>query len=97
MHYDLSVLESYIAGVTRAVDLCAAPGSWSQVLSRKLYEGQQGKRTDATAEVQDKEPEVSENAIAEAKPDSLLNTEQKRYFIALWYSQLIAVLCRLWR
>ncbi|CAG9762302.1 unnamed protein product [Ceutorhynchus assimilis] len=23
--------------VTRAVDLCAAPGSWSQVLSRKLY------------------------------------------------------------
>ena len=31
-------------GVTRAVDLCAAPGSWSQVLSRELkknmeYEG----------------------------------------------------------
>jgi len=25
-------------GVKRAVDLCAAPGSWSQVLSRKLYE-----------------------------------------------------------
>lgn len=25
-------------GVVRAVDLCAAPGSWSQVLSRKLYE-----------------------------------------------------------
>ncbi|GMS88447.1 hypothetical protein PENTCL1PPCAC_10622 [Pristionchus entomophagus] len=25
-------------GVTRAVDLCAAPGSWSQVLSRKLRE-----------------------------------------------------------
>lgn len=24
------------SGVTRAVDLCAAPGSWSQVLSRKL-------------------------------------------------------------
>lgn len=24
-------------GVSRAVDLCAAPGSWSQVLSRKLY------------------------------------------------------------
>ena len=24
-------------GVVRAVDLCAAPGSWSQVLSRKLY------------------------------------------------------------
>eukprot|EP01128_Nolandella_sp_AFSM9_P008888 TRINITY_DN5545_c0_g1_i1.p1 TRINITY_DN5545_c0_g1~~TRINITY_DN5545_c0_g1_i1.p1 ORF type:complete len:288 (+),score=67.34 TRINITY_DN5545_c0_g1_i1:2-865(+) len=25
-------------GVHRAVDLCAAPGSWSQVLSRKLYQ-----------------------------------------------------------
>ncbi|XP_041766703.1 putative tRNA (cytidine(32)/guanosine(34)-2'-O)-methyltransferase [Anopheles merus] len=25
-------------GVTRAVDLCAAPGSWSQVLSKRLYE-----------------------------------------------------------
>ncbi|KAJ8925329.1 hypothetical protein NQ315_009159 [Exocentrus adspersus] len=27
-------------GVTKAVDLCAAPGSWSQVLSRKLYLGE---------------------------------------------------------
>jgi tRNA (cytidine32/guanosine34-2'-O)-methyltransferase len=26
-------------GVRRAVDLCAAPGSWSQVLSRKLHAG----------------------------------------------------------
>eukprot|EP01086_Lenisia_limosa_P000346 TRINITY_DN10622_c0_g1_i1.p1 TRINITY_DN10622_c0_g1~~TRINITY_DN10622_c0_g1_i1.p1 ORF type:complete len:275 (-),score=52.55 TRINITY_DN10622_c0_g1_i1:3-827(-) len=26
-----------LKGVTRAVDLCAAPGSWSQVLSRTLY------------------------------------------------------------
>lgn len=25
-----------VSGVNRAVDLCAAPGSWSQVLSRKL-------------------------------------------------------------
>ena len=25
-----------LTGVNRAVDLCAAPGSWSQVLSRKL-------------------------------------------------------------
>jgi 23S rRNA U2552 (ribose-2'-O)-methylase RlmE/FtsJ len=28
----------YEKGVKRAVDLCAAPGSWSQVLSRKIYE-----------------------------------------------------------
>ncbi|XP_015241983.1 PREDICTED: putative tRNA (cytidine(32)/guanosine(34)-2'-O)-methyltransferase [Cyprinodon variegatus] len=30
------------SGVTRAVDLCAAPGSWSQVLSRKLRGGEGG-------------------------------------------------------
>ena len=29
-------------GVKRAVDLCAAPGSWSQVLSRRLYLAQRG-------------------------------------------------------
>eukprot|EP00935_MAST-01C_sp_MAST-1C-sp1_P000165 g165.t1 len=28
------------SGVERAVDLCAAPGSWSQVLSRKLWDGE---------------------------------------------------------
>lgn len=26
----------FISGVTKAVDLCAAPGSWSQVLAKKL-------------------------------------------------------------
>mgnify|MGYP002389594583 CR=1 FL=1 len=30
------------SGVERAVDLCAAPGSWSQVLSRKLYKQDDG-------------------------------------------------------
>uniref|UniRef100_A0A182QIT3 Putative tRNA (cytidine(32)/guanosine(34)-2'-O)-methyltransferase n=1 Tax=Anopheles farauti TaxID=69004 RepID=A0A182QIT3_9DIPT len=33
-------------GVTRAVDLCAAPGSWSQVLSRRLYEKRDPKDRD---------------------------------------------------
>eukprot|EP00727_Mastigamoeba_balamuthi_P012007 m51a1_g7429 putative trna (cytidine guanosine -2 -o)-methyltransferase-like (298) ;mRNA; f:39613-40883 len=35
---ELHILDS----VTRAVDLCAAPGSWSQVLSRRLYETDAG-------------------------------------------------------
>src|SRR3989338_3416153 len=38
----LQIDEEYgiLKGVKRAVDLCAAPGSWSQVLSRKLVEGE---------------------------------------------------------
>ena len=36
----LQIDESYnlFEGVSRVVDLCAAPGSWSQVLSSKLYD-----------------------------------------------------------
>ena len=36
------------AGVNRAVDLCAAPGSWSQVLSNQLYDSSE-ERKQATA------------------------------------------------
>ena len=38
---DFSNLEfDLFADVTRVVDLCAAPGSWSQVLSRVLIKGE---------------------------------------------------------
>jgi len=37
---------SIFEGVTKAVDLCAAPGSWSQVLSRQLYENSTSGETD---------------------------------------------------
>lgn len=31
-------------GVTRAVDLCAAPGSWSQVLTNRLYASEEERK-----------------------------------------------------
>ena len=36
--------ESSLSGVTKAVDLCAAPGSWSQVLLLESLEGKEGLR-----------------------------------------------------
>jgi tRNA (cytidine32/guanosine34-2'-O)-methyltransferase len=33
------LIRCMVPGVVRAVDLCAAPGSWSQVLSNRLYHG----------------------------------------------------------
>eukprot|EP01052_Picozoa_sp_SAG31_P042785 SAG31_NODE_6908_length_1861_cov_1.675399_1_plen_217_part_00 len=38
----LQIDEEYnlFEGVDRVVDLCAAPGSWSQVVSRRLFDGQ---------------------------------------------------------
>mmetsp|Transcript_14213 Transcript_14213/g.40384 ORF Transcript_14213/g.40384 Transcript_14213/m.40384 type:complete len:296 (+) Transcript_14213:177-1064(+) len=47
-----------LEGVERAVDLCAAPGSWSQVLSRRLYpEGDySGKARVVAVDLQDMSP-----------------------------------------
>lgn len=36
-------------GVKRAVDLCAAPGSWSQVLSNRLYENDEARKIAETS------------------------------------------------
>ncbi|CAH0480488.1 unnamed protein product [Peronospora belbahrii] len=38
----------FLRNVQRAVDLCAAPGSWSQVLSRKLYDRDSRKSLDSS-------------------------------------------------
>jgi len=37
---------SLLKGVSRAVDLCAAPGSWSQVLSRRLWGSEEDKKSE---------------------------------------------------
>lgn len=43
LHWTIDKYSIVFSGVTRVVDLCAAPGSWSQVLSKRLYENSENK------------------------------------------------------
>ena len=54
-------------GVTRVVDLCAAPGSWSQVLSRVLIKGENFGR----AGWQEKQGKIRNYAISLSRNDPL--------------------------
>nr|CAI5840418.1 unnamed protein product [Callosobruchus analis] len=53
-------------GVTKAVDLCAAPGSWSQVLSRRLYLGEEIVIKDKCSLFYDEIPDDKEEEPKEA-------------------------------
>lgn len=71
-HFDL------FSGVTRVVDLCAAPGSWSQVLSRVLIKGECfGRR--AWEDKQKKESEVLPGGFEEKEGNAHQDAgEEKR-------------------
>lgn len=55
------------ADVTRVVDLCAAPGSWSQVLSRVLIKGEKFGRS----AWQDKEAELRQQMLRVFAPEKI--------------------------
>jgi len=64
--------------VTRAVDLCAAPGSWSQVLSDKLYEEEQKRRTNEEEEDKTSAAQVDDDDDAVAKEAAQKDTDTKQ-------------------
>lgn len=65
------------SGVTRVVDLCAAPGSWSQVLSRVLIKGESfGRR--ARKEKQKREGEALPGGVEEKEGDGHRDGEEEK-------------------
>ena len=60
--------------VTRAVDLCAAPGSWSQVLADKLYDEQQHTKRSQRLQAQGQAVAGAVEACNEEEEDEELHT-----------------------
>lgn len=77
--------------VTRVVDLCAAPGSWSQVLSRVLIKGESfGRRTWIDKKRRDKEalqngetPNEAPTQIGESNPDAELKPRKNVKIVSI--------------